>query len=236
MDKNIFHLVENSTSGIDLLGIFYTEFVKYSNTDGNELGIVLTPHHIVDFMCKLVNVNKNSRVLDPTCGTGAFLVTAMSYMLKDAKNDKEIEKHIKQEQLYGIEKDEDVYDLAIINMIIRKDGKSNIKHANCFSEQEWIKNCRINTLLMNPPYSLSKKKKNGNETDESLCELNFLKNAMDYIEVNGFACIILPTSSAIGNKFPNTRELLFSKHTLLGVFSMPNDVFYPTAVNTCVML
>ena len=37
----------------DALSIFYHEFIKYSATDGKGLGIVLTPKHLTDFMCKL---------------------------------------------------------------------------------------------------------------------------------------------------------------------------------------
>ena len=40
----------------DALSIFYHEFIKYSSTDGKGLGIVLTPKHLTDFMCKLGDI------------------------------------------------------------------------------------------------------------------------------------------------------------------------------------
>lgn len=43
-------------------------------------------------------------------------------------------------------------------------------------------------------------------------------------------------SCAIGTKYKEVRERLFSKHTLRAVFSMPDDIFYPTGTNVCVMV
>lgn len=73
----------------DALSIFYHEFIKYSATDGKGLGIVLTPKHLTDFICKLGEINKQSKVVDICCGSGSFLVTAMGLMCKDA-NETEI--------------------------------------------------------------------------------------------------------------------------------------------------
>ena len=51
-------------------------------------------------------------------------------MFKNANPD-EIE-NIRQNGLYGAEFDDGLYTLAIANMIIRKDGKSNIYKGDCF--------------------------------------------------------------------------------------------------------
>lgn len=64
---------ENSGIEFDILGNFYGEFVRYGGNDGNSLGIVLTPSHITSLMTRLINVKPNHFVLDPACGTGAFL-------------------------------------------------------------------------------------------------------------------------------------------------------------------
>ena len=81
------------------------------------MGIVLTPQHLTEFMCDLAGVNKNSRVVDICCGSGSFLVTAMSKMFQGA-NPKEVE-NIRKNGLYGVEFDDGLYTLAVANMIIR---------------------------------------------------------------------------------------------------------------------
>ena len=126
-------MMDYADSTVDALGVFYHEFIKYSGGDGSGLGIVLTPQHLTEFMCDLAGVNKNSRVVDICCGSGSFLVTAMSKMFQNA-NPAEIE-NIRKNGLYGVEFDDGLYTLAIANMIIRKDGKSNIYKGDCFNHQ-----------------------------------------------------------------------------------------------------
>ena len=117
LEMKIKPMMDYSNSSLDALSVFYHEFIRYSSGDGNGLGIVLTPQHLADFMCEIASVDKNSRVVDICCGSGSFLVSAMSKMFKNA-NATEFDR-IKKEQLYGIELDNDLYTLAISNMIVR---------------------------------------------------------------------------------------------------------------------
>ena len=212
-------------STLDALGVFYHEFIKYSGGDGSGLGIVLTPQHLTEFMCELAEVNKNHRVVDICCGSASFLVTAMSKMFKQA-NPEEAER-IRKEQLYGIEFDDGLYTLAIANMIIRQDGKSNIYKGDCFNPKiaQEIKENNVNIGLINPPYSQKDK-----------VELEFVEQLLNMLTVGGKGVVVVPMSCAIGTKFKDVRERLFNKHTLQAVFSMPDDIFYPEGTNTCVMV
>lgn len=209
----------------DALSIFYHEFIKYSSTDGKGLGIVLTPKHLTDFMCKLGEINKQSKVVDICCGSASFLVTAMGLMCKEANSTEILE--IKKNGLYGVELDTDLYTLAITNMIIRKDGKSNIVCGDCFSQEIYnnLKNKHLSLGLINPPYS-----------QEDKCELEFVERLLNVLEPRGLAVAVVPMSCAIGTKFKEVRDRLFKYHTLKAVFSMPDDIFYPTGTNVCVMV
>ncbi len=85
---------DESTQGQDLLNLFFTTFNKYvGKADKNQ---AFTPDHITQFMCHVVNVNKNSRVLDPCCGSGAFLVRAMTEAMDDCDTKKKKEMKLKQ--------------------------------------------------------------------------------------------------------------------------------------------
>jgi type I restriction-modification system DNA methylase subunit len=213
----------------DALGIFYHEFIKYSSSDGNGLGIVLTPKHLTDFMCEIGEINKNSKVVDICCGSGSFLVTAMSKMCKNADPNKVAE--IKASSLYGIELDIELFTLSITNMIVRQDGKSNIIQTDCFdinAKKELLKNypnTQLNLGLINPPYA-----------QKDRCELEFIERLLSFLTPNGLAVAVVPMSCAIGTKFKEERRRLFNNHTLKAVFSLPDDIFYPTGVNVCVML
>ncbi|MDR0485173.1 MAG: N-6 DNA methylase, partial [Elusimicrobiota bacterium] len=226
LEKKIKPMMDYADNSIDALGIFYHEFVKYSGGDGKGLGIVLTPQHLTEFMCDLVGVNKNSKVIDICCGSGTFLVSAMSRMFKEA-NLKEMEK-IRKDSLFGIESNDDIYTLAVANMIVRGDGKSNIVNKDCFKQDiiDWAKQKNVNIGLINPPYAQRNK------------ELEFVENMLDILTVGGFGAAVLPMSCAVGKKYKQIRERLFKKHTLKAVFSMPDDMFYANNanVNVCIMV
>ena len=217
---------------IDALGIFYHEFISYSSGDGNSLGIVLTPQHLTEFMADLINIDKNSRVLDICCGSGAFLVTAMGRMFKQASSPEEIE-YIRQNALFGIEQDSDIHTLALANMLIRHDGKSHIIHGDCFNPStiQRFKNLKdtngdnivLNKGLLNPPYS-----------QKDHVELEFLEQELNALPQNSEVAVVCPVSCAIGRKYKDIRKRLMECHTLKAVFSMPDDIFYGQGVGTCV--
>lgn len=130
-DKIFPFINDKSTAGQDLLNLFFITFNKYvGKSDKNQ---AFTPDHITDFMAKICNVNKNSVVLDMACGSGSFLVRAMTQALADCHTQAE-EDEVKKHHIYGVEYDELVYGLATTNMLIHSDGNSNIVQGSCFDE------------------------------------------------------------------------------------------------------
>ena len=227
LDMKIKPMMNHSDSSIDALGEFYSEFIKFSNgDDGKALGIVLTPQHLTDFMCEVAGVNKNSKVVDICAGSGSFLVTAMSKMFKNA-NPTEIQ-NIRENGLFGIEADPHIYTLCIANMIVRRDGKSNIIYGSCFDPAhiDWLKRQNIDIGLLNPPYS-----------QEDHNELEFVEQLLSVLSVRGIAVAVVPINCALGNTCKDERERLMSSHTLEAVFSLPTELFNPSAsVPPCVMV
>ncbi len=231
-----------TSEGHDILSYFFTTFNKYvAREDKNQ---AFTPNHIAHFMCKVARVCKTSRILDPTCGSGTFLVQAMTMALNECETDAE-RKEIKAHQIYGIERDEDVFGLSTTNMLIHGDGNSNIKCSSCFDEQEWIVIANADVVLMNPPYNASKSqvpesfiKKYGKATTDPSKGLYFVKYIADTVG-RGRLVTLLPMSCAIGTSgiIEDIKEQLLDKHTLDAVFSFPADMFYPgaSAVACCMV-
>lgn len=149
-----------SDEGQDILNLFFIAFNKYTGKDKNQ---AFTPDHITDFMCKLTDVDCHKKVLDPTCGSGSFLVQALVKELADARKGKtekaakEGMRKIKSENIYGIEVEEKAYGLSTTNMLIHSDGNSNIIHASCFDSADFIKKANPDIILMNPPYNAKPK-------------------------------------------------------------------------------
>jgi len=241
--KNILpYINEYTTEGHDILSYFFTTFNKYvAREDKNQ---AFTPNHIAHFMCKVAGIHRNIRILNPTCGSGTFLVQAMSQILKECETASE-KKHVKEHQIYGIEFDENVYGLATTNMLIHGDGNSNIQAGSCFDKKQWIESSDINLVLMNPPYNASKNQVPtpyarlfGSKSTDPTKGLGFVQYIADAVN-HGKLLTLLPmacalTSSSIITDF---KEKMLQKHTLDAVFSLPPDMFYPgaSAVAICMV-
>lgn len=239
---------DKSTAGQDLLNLFFITFNKYvGKSDKNQ---AFTPDHITDFMSKICNVNKNSVVLDMTCGSGSFLVRAMTQALADCHTEAE-EAAVKKNQIYGVEHDELVYGLATTNMLIHSDGNSNIVQGSCFDEVPNFINdgVKFNVVLMNPPYNAIAKqvpkeysKTWGSSKSDPSKGLYFLKFILDQMNSNamlGKVAVLLPMAAAIGNSvlMKEMKSSILKNNTLDAVFTLPDDIFYPGAsVNACCMV
>lgn len=210
----------------DVVGQFYGEFLKYTGGDKKALGIVLTPRHVTEIFADIANVNKNSRVYDPCCGTGGFLISAMQRMLRDAQTDEDIER-IKKNGLYGVEQQPGMYALAASNMILRGDGKANLYQGSCFNDaiEKDIVGFQCDVGMINPPYA---------QKDEESRELVFVREMLKVLKKGATGVAIVPISCAIT---PNPiREELLKHHTLEAVMSMPDELFYPVGTVTCIMV
>lgn len=241
------YINEETAKGQDLLNLFFTTFNKYvGKADKNQ---AFTPDHIVSFMCDVIGINHNSRVLDPCCGSGAFLVRALTNALNDCVTESQrIE--VKKHHIYGIEKEEKAFGLSTTNMLIHGDGNSNVVMKSCFEMEQWIKDAHIDRVLMNPPYNAQRtacqpsyvatwKKTKDKETKEDPSKgLHYLYYIAETVGTGKLA-VLLPMQCAIGDSgdIKKYKELMMQHHRLDAVFSLPAEMFHPGAsVVACCMI
>jgi len=238
---------DKSTSGQDLLNLFFVTFNKYvGKSDKNQ---AFTPDHITDFMAKIAGVNKRSVVLDPCCGSGSFLVRAMTQALDDCATAAEQDK-VKKSQIFGIEFDENIYGLATTNMLIHSDGNSNIRQGSCFDLADWIKEAKPNVILMNPPYNgqrihLPKRyvakwpKDKKEDPSKGFYFVKFIADTLNSVNVQATIAVLLPVACAIGTsgEIAKIKREILKENTLKAVFTLPNEIFYPGAsASACCMV
>ncbi|WP_426876344.1 HsdM family class I SAM-dependent methyltransferase [Glaesserella parasuis] len=227
---HIYKNIKYIHSAEDYLGRFYGEFMSYSGGDGQTLGIVLTPRHIVELFCELIDLKPTDSVFDPCCGTAGFLIAAMHHMLQ--KTDKETEKRkIRKEQLHGIELQPYMFTIATTNMILRGDGKSNLEQEDFLKQnpaQLQLKGCNVG--MMNPPYS------QGSKANPNLFEISFTEHLLDSLTADGKAIVIVPQSSMTGKSKEEQaiKENILKKHTLEGVITLNKNTFYGVGTNPCI--
>lgn len=228
LKKNVFDNIKYHGASEDFIGRFYGEFMSYSGGDGQTLGIILTPRHICDLFCDLLDVQPNDIVLDPCCGTAGFLVAAMHHMLAKAGNDQTKRKNIKKKQLHGFELQSNMFAIAATNMILRDDGNSNIKCEDFLRQnpaQVQLKGATVG--MMNPPYS------QGTKADPSQYELSFVEHLLDSLTKGARAAVIVPQSSMTGKTKDEQafKASIMKHHTLEGVITCNTDTFYGVGVN-----
>lgn len=210
--------------GEDVMGIFFNEFNRYKKK--SESGQVFTPEHITDFMYKILEVNQNDRVLDATCGSGGFLVKAMANMIDEAGGvNTEKAKEIKQNQLFGIEFDREIYALACANMLIHKDGKTNLEQLDARSEEagKWISSQNITKVLMNPPFE----RKYG-------C-MDIVENVLDNVPPHTPCAFIMPDKK-LEKTGKKQKERILKKHRLKKVIKLPEDLFFGIGITASIFV
>jgi type I restriction-modification system DNA methylase subunit len=229
LHSNVYPLVDMEQSGFDVLGRFYTEFIRYAGSEQSQ-GLVLTPAHITNLFCDLANVNPNDVIYDPCCGTGGFLIAGMKRMFELAGSDEDKKKNIKSKQLVGVEFRPSMYTYACSNMMMRGDGKSNIYCGDCFAFDRVIKDHHKPTVaFLNPPYDVG-----------AAGQMLFIEHALNTVSAqNGTVVAIVQMSCAIKNEkeLIAVKKRILDRHHLVTVLSMPDELFNPSAsVVTCIMV
>lgn len=197
--------------------------VKLEGDHNND--VVLTPWYVTSFMARLCRTNMNSFVWDRAMGTAGFLVSAMDIMIRDAKDrikdqNKLAEKikNIKEKKLFGIELKDEVYILAVLNMILMGDGSSNMV---CGDSHKWRGSFDADVFLLNPPYSAEGK------------GFVFVEEALGSMK-RGYAAVLIQESAGAGQGEGCTERIL-KNNTLIASIHIPEDLFLgKAAVQTAV--
>ncbi len=222
-DLGIYYKIGLST---DFTGRLFNEMYNWLGFTQDKLNdVVLTPSYVATLLVRLARVNRNSYVWDFATGSAGLLVAAMNEMLLDAKaniNSPEQllrkEAEIKANQLLGLEILENIYMLAILNMILMGDGSSNILNRDSLLDfdghygfGDTSRTFPADAFVLNPPYSAA-----GNG-------MVFVERALSMMS-HGYAAIIIQNSAGSGKAVEYNKRIL-QHSTLLASIKMPIDIF-----------
>jgi predicted RNA methylase len=205
------------TAEHDYLGQLYETFFRYAG--GNTIGQYFTPRHIAGFCADLLDVSRDDVVLDPTCGTGGFLIAAMERVVREHQISRSEMVKLVSSRLIGFEEEPMTAALCVANMILRGDGSSSVHRADAFTAKEYP-NRSASVVLMNPPYP---HKKTDAPTED------FVERALNGLSQGGRLAAIIPLSLLVkGNKAAWRRSIL-AKNTLEAAIKLPDELFQPYA-------
>ena len=205
--------------GIDILKQFYNEFMIYDKNNDSKIGVVLTPHDIVELMVKSLNIKKGESVADFCTGTGSFLVEASKYT----------------NNLIGCENGEERYALAKCNFILKDLSIEHLYFNNCFNQQFES----YDHIILNPPFSCNS---SDNGEIEDLYGWRKLKNEqkfviyqLQYLKDGGIGCCIIPRSNFNNStsKSNNFKKILLDNCQIIKIINCNSKVFAPAANVEC---
>ena len=134
-------------ASVDVKGLAYETIV--SNTLKQEAGQFFTPRNIIRTMVEILDPDENTRVLDPACGSGGFLVMVLDHVrrkitksiypnlddlhLQAKANLPEVNARVMDyagRMIFGFDFDPDLRKAARMNMVMAGDGHANIFNIN----------------------------------------------------------------------------------------------------------
>ena len=211
---------------LDVKGEAFEYFINYGNIK-SDLGEYFTPRHIVEFIIKLLNEELKDRwltnnegqmkYLDPTCGTGGFLISIFKKLRKEIGDNETLLKEIKTKSVFGVELSKRTAEIAKMNMIFAGDGHTNIINEDFLKFKETNKN-QYNVSIGNMPFG------------KKINEPEFVNGFLDVVKPNGYSIFIVP-SGVIGTTskkaYIQIREKLLTQGQILKIVSLPQGVFAP---------
>ena len=140
-----------------IFGDIYEGILRDLQSAGN-YGEFYTPRALTDFITEMVDPRLGEKVLDPACGTGGFLTSAIKNILshKDVKNIKNIEEL--ESSICGMEFKPLPFMLCVTNLILHDIKTPNIEYTDSLTRREYStigKKEQVHVILANPPFGAS---------------------------------------------------------------------------------
>ena len=230
----------NASEEMHTLSRLYETMLREMRDAAGDSGEFYTPRPVVQFMVAVTNPQLGETILDPACGTGGFLVEAMSHLEQQCKTVEDRET-LQTSSLYGGEAKPLPYLLVQMNLLLhgleypRIDPENSLR----FPLREIGDKDRVDVILTNPPFGGEEEKgilgnfpEDMQTAETALLFLQLimrkLKRPGQSSENGGRAAVIVPngtlSADGIGARI---KEGLLKNYNLHTVVRLPEGVFAP---------
>jgi len=214
-------------------GELYEGILKDLQSAGKS-GEYYTPRAITNFITDMISPKLGEKVLDPSCGTGGYLTSAVEHLKKQA-NSVDERKSI-QADVMGWEYKPLPYLLATTNLILHDIELPKIIFRDSLDQplSNYRERDRVDVILANPPFGgivANNNEKNfpQNFRTKDSADL-FLVLMIQLLKQGGRAGIVLPDGSLSGEGIKQRiRQKLLEECNLHTIIRLPNSVFQPYA-------
>lgn len=252
--KVIYSVVEHlqglalNKTDLDTKGVAFEKFmIDYFK---GKMGQFFTPRPIIDFAVKLLEPKHTDLVIDPSCGSGGFLLASLDTVRHQAIEDYGAEEGhdiwhtFAKKNLYGIEINDQIARICKMNMIIHDDGHTNVISTdsldffkNIKKIHKGFKENHFDLLLANPPFGAIVRKaekeekyldqfKLGEGRQNQKTEILFIERCIDFLkEGTGRMGLVLPDGILTNSSLSYVRDLLLERCQITAIISLPQFAF-----------
>lgn len=222
-------------------GEIYETILKELQSAGSS-GEFYTPRAVTEFMAMMIQPQVGEVMADLACGTGGFLTSWLKELHK--KVETVADEKLFSSSVYGIEKKQFPYMLAITNLLLHDIDIPRIFHDNTLLKDvlDYTDKDKFDVILMNPPYGGSEKNDVKSHFPSDLASSEtadlFMSVIMYRLKAQGRAAVILPDGFLFGtdNAKVNIKKKLLNEFNLHTIIRLPSSVFSPyTAITTNIL-
>lgn len=222
-------------------GEIYETILKELQSAGSS-GEFYTPRAVTDFMAKMIEPKIGETMADLACGTGGFITSWLKELHQKVETVADEEAY--SSSIYGIEKKQFPYMLAVTNMLLHDLDVPQIYHDNTLLRDvlDYTDDDKFDVILMNPPYGGSEKADVKSHFPADLASSEtadlFMSVIMYRLKEKGRAAVILPDGFLFGtdNAKVNIKKKLLNEFNLHTIIRLPSSVFSPyTSITTNIL-
>lgn len=217
-----------------------------------KMGQFFTPRPVVQFCVKMLSPTQAQRVIDPSCGSGGFLLYAMDEVRQYAEanyDEMEAFRHwhsFAEKKLFGIEINDQIARVCKMNMIIHDDGHTNVIGHDALDDlsnmqkiNPEFKENSFDLILSNPPFGATIKakevnyikkyvlgKNDGKERKTQKSEILFIERCIQLAKKGtGKIAIVVPEGIMTNSSLQYVRDYVLEQCELEASISLPESAF-----------
>lgn len=247
-----------SASSQDAKGLAFQKFLSRQEKHGR--GQFFTPEPVIDFCVQIIQPDPHETIVDPACGSGGFLMSALKY-LKYRFADADLSDIISK-NLWGFDINRSIARIARMKLLLEANAKTNIFCANSLDNLDEFLSANpqgFDIVLTNPPFGAGGKiadrqileqfdlgckwaeKENRYMKTEKICprpaEILFVERCLQLLKPGGRMGIVLPNGHFENPSLAHMRYFIRQKAKILAIVNLPQETFVPfgTGVKTSLL-
>lgn len=266
LSQNALSFTVNKLQGISLLGssqdakgLAFQKFLSHHEKDGR--GQFFTPEPVIDFCVGMIQPKPDETIIDPACGSGGFLMSALKYLQANHQNLNTSK--IVSQNIFGLDINRSIARIAKMKLLLEANVKTNILCTNSLEDLDSIKlllgqKNGFDLILTNPPFGakitqssiLSKFDlgykwasheneffKTRNVYANQNAEILFIERCLQLLKEGGRMAIVLPNGNFENPSLDYLRYYIKQKAKVIAIVNLPQETFIPygTGVKTSLL-